>query len=164
MLGLLIRVSEDELKRFQKNSTLFDEKLTDKYYKQEWYLDLNKAWEGIHYLLTGESFMESTGKPTILGRAFFSFQILDKGKALGFDSPHFLNAKQVKETSDELQNLTEEEVRRRLNPKEMMEKEIFPEVWEDPEAIDYIVDTFEELREFYVVAAELDQAVLTLLR
>ena len=60
MIGNLIRVSNDELNQFKQNSELLEEKVySDDSCDQEWYLDLDKSWEAIHYLMNGKSVAET---------------------------------------------------------------------------------------------------------
>ena len=100
MVGSMIRVSEEELNSFIENSELVENKInSEKSFEQDWFFDLGKDWDGIQYLLTGKGVSELS-EPTILARAFFSYQILDEDQDLGYGPAQYLTSAQVKETSD----------------------------------------------------------------
>ena len=59
MIGNLVRVSNDELNQFKQNSELLEEKVyAEDSYDQDWYMDLDKSWEALHYLTNGKSVAE----------------------------------------------------------------------------------------------------------
>lgn len=61
MIGNLIRVSQAELEEFKEDSSRLEEKLSrEGSYQANWFLDLDKSWEGIQYILTGKGKGESS--------------------------------------------------------------------------------------------------------
>jgi hypothetical protein len=53
MIGNVIRVSQEELNSFLNNSETLENKVyADDNYEAEWFLDLDKSWDGINYILT----------------------------------------------------------------------------------------------------------------
>ncbi len=114
--------------------------------------DLDKAWHGIHYLLTG----------TAWGGTFpFNF-LLDGGQQIGsvdfgYDGPAraFCSAEVLK-INDALSRLDETELKKRFNPPEMMKLEIYPEIWDrqDDDELGYCLDNFAGLQGFIRSAAK----------
>lgn len=162
MVGNLIRVSQEELDAFKKDSSLLESKVYEEESdEQDWYLYLDKTWEPIQYLLTGEG-MSSFGNGQ-LGRVVLSAQILDEEQDLGYGPAHFLSPDQVIESNEALQKLDFEKVKKEYDGKAMDEKGIYPGNWDDSEAKEYVLEYFEELLTFYQKAADNKEAVLMFL-
>ncbi len=122
------------------------------------YIDVDKAWHGIHYLLTGSA---DAGTPPL------SWAILggsEVGEDLGYGPARILTSEQVKAISD---NLPSEDVFKASYAPEAMEAaQVYPDViWvrDGDEALDYLVENYKVLVEFYRSAASRgDGAVLWL--
>jgi Domain of unknown function (DUF1877) len=63
-----------------------------------------------------------------------------------------------------LSELSQDELTRRYNPEQMMKLEIYPEVWNrgDEEDLEYLLDAFDDLREFVRTAANAGDAIVVL--
>ena len=115
--------------------------------------DLDKAWHGIHYLLTGTA--DEGDQPwTFLvsgGRTVGDIEI-------GYGPARVFTSAETKSILDALLTLTDEEPRSRFDPADMTAKEIYPEIWSrgDPEeeTIGYLLEYFAVLRGFLQQAAE----------
>jgi hypothetical protein len=89
--------------------------------------DLEKSWHGIHYLLTGTAW---EGDPP------FNF-LLAGGRELdieiGMAPPRAHSAAEVRDIAAALARVEDAELRRRFAPADMMQLEIYPEIWDrDP--------------------------------
>jgi len=114
--------------------------------------DLDKAWHGIHYFLTGtawegehpHNFLVSGG--TAVG-----------GIDVGYGPARVLTAAETREARDSLRAITDEELKARFNPQDMLAKEIYPGIWtrepEEDDTLGYLMEHVQILRDF------LDQAV-----
>jgi len=119
-------------------------------------LDIDKAWHGIHYLLTGSA--NATRGPAslaILGGK-------EIGVDLGYGPARLLSPSQVKEVAALLKQETVEKLRGRYAPKSMKKLEIYPDIWvrDGNEARDYLLDYYQKLVRFYEEAALAGQAVI----
>lgn len=164
-LGLwFLRVSEHRLRQYQINEKLGEENLLksdldepNDHLPEESRTDVDKAWEGIIYLLTGKPLSEAFSNPLtvhICGK-----HSLDVPLEYAMVSPRFLTAADVKESLGILNLLTDDVLRSRFNAEEMNALDIYPGYWEEIEA-DYVLNQFHHLKEFYAKAAEQDQAVI----
>ncbi|WP_282081415.1 YfbM family protein [Aquimarina algiphila] len=161
MIGNIVRVSQNELNTFLENSELFENKIySEENYDAEWNLDLDKSWEGIQYLLTGKG-MAELEEPNILTRAFFSFQILDEEQDLGYGPAQYLTSEQVTETNSELQKLDIDKLKNKVSGTDMIEKGIYPEIWTESEALEFLFDNFKDFLDFYKKASENNEAILS---
>ena len=119
--------------------------------------DADKAWHGIHYLLTGTAWE---------GRAPFSWAILgaaDIGPDLGMGPARYLTPDQVVRLAAALDSLTQEELTARFNPQDMQDKGIYPEViWvrDGEDALAYLLENFAVMADFYRDTAARGDGVL----
>lgn len=109
--------------------------------------DLDKAWHGIHYLLTGTS---SDGDHP---RNFLVSGGSDVGKIdVGYGPARTLTAMETREVNAALAALTDEHLRAKFNPKDMIAKQIYPEIWDrdpaDDDTLGYLMEYVHVLRGF----------------
>ena len=123
-------------------------------------ISLDKAWHGLHFLLTGTA----DG-----GREPASF-LLSGGEDLGDDDgdafqARLLDPEQVRWFAEHLASLSTEELMRRFDPERMTKLRIYPDpIWKRPEEEDeprgYLLGAFTDLREFAAKAAAEGDAVV----
>lgn len=115
-------------------------------------IDLDKAWHGIHFLLTGTNW---AGDPPM------NF-LLDGGTQVGdidvgYGPARAFHAAEVAAIDKAIQSISEEDLRNRFAPDKMMKEGIYPEIWDrDPEEDDtlgYLLEYYSTLREFIHDAA-----------
>jgi hypothetical protein len=121
-------------------------------------LYLDKTWNGIHFLFTGNSFE---------GEWPFNFLMAGENigdEDVGYGPARALRAAQVKEVSEALKPLTPEEMSKRFDPKKMMELDIYPFIWDrDPKEDDtlgYLMDFYGKLKSFIHQTAENNMALI----
>ena len=106
---------------------------------------LEKAWHGLHYLLTGSA--GEGGLP--LG--FLLEGGREIGEDLGYGSPRLLDPGEVQHLNAALAPITDDELWSRFDPDAMEAEGVYPGIWDEDE---------EELREEYVTYfQELKQVV-----
>jgi hypothetical protein len=110
-------------------------------------IDLDKAWHGIHYLLTGSAW-EGAEPLCYLVSGGETIGDVD----VGYGPARALTSKQVVDFDAALSTITADELRRRFNPQAMSKAEIYPDIWErDPQeddALAYLIEYFEDLKSF----------------
>ena len=108
-------------------------------------LDLDKAWHGIHYLLTGTAW---EGDPPLNFLVTGGHEVGDE--EIGYGPARTLTPLETGEVASALAALSDEQLRARFAPSEMMRLEIYPEIWDrDPAADDtlgYLMEYLEQLR------------------
>ncbi|MBI2094267.1 MAG: YfbM family protein [Candidatus Omnitrophica bacterium] len=118
-------------------------------------LDVDKAWHGLHFLLTGDPW---TGKPPLAYAVLGGKEI---GDDVGYGPVRFLTSEQVREASQALAVLPADELRKRFDPAQFKQADIYPEIWdENDEALTYLLENYLRLVQFYQNAAAKGNAVL----
>ncbi len=162
MCSCHIRIDNKQFEEFRNSPHLLEEFLNDEnIYESENCIWLEKAWDGILYILNGKG-MHGIDINDINGRVVFSGQVFDEEENIfGYGPTHFLTPSQVKESGELLQKWTKEGVLSRVNHREMKELEIYPDIWGDEESSEYLFENFVELQEFYKHAVNNSEAVIS---
>jgi hypothetical protein len=120
-------------------------------------LDVDKAWHGIHFLLTGSQW---EGEPPL------DF-IVNGGKRIGDEDVGYGPARgfqpsEVKLIGAALSAIVPQQFADRYNAEALARAKIYPEIWmrDGNEARDYLVTYFDELRDFVIGAAENGEALV----
>jgi hypothetical protein len=152
MIGHLLAVAQAELDALrgapeQINEMLFDTRVEDS-------LRIEKAWHGIHFLLTGTV---ATGTGPLANVIFGRTPV---GEDLGYGPALATDAADVPAIAAALSAITDDELRRRFDPDAM--DEIYPNIWDEgDDALDYLLGHLQELRTFYRHATANSAAVIT---
>ena len=120
-------------------------------------VSIDKAWHGLHYLLCGVP----EPAPGPLGQAVFGGAEI--GEDQGYGPARYFAVSQVVEIASALRSPSlEHGLRARFDAAAMTELGIYPGVWETDD-LDWLIDAFHTVRDFYVAASEAGQAVVTLI-
>ena len=120
-------------------------------------ISLDKAWHGLHYLLCGSA----EPAPGPLGQAVFGGHEI--GEDQGYGPARYFIAKEATEIANALNAPgLEPQLRLRFDPTAMLSLGIYPGGWDAGE-VDWLIDAFHKLRDFYGAASEAGEAVVTLL-
>ena len=102
--------------------------------------DYEKSWGGLHYLLTGTA---SEGEPPL--------NFLMSGRELDLEDGEVPlvthSSADTRRIAAALAQLGDAELRRRANPAEMKELDLYPGSWDAPENIDHLLADARRLRE-----------------
>lgn len=113
-------------------------------------LDIRKSWHPLHFLLSGQVWET----PWPLGAVVLGGEPL--GEDMGYGPARVLTPPQVAELADALQALGEAGVLARYAPAELEAAGIAPSGWEDPDEDEerraWMLDTWREVRDYYVDA------------
>jgi len=163
MIANLLRVSDNELKSFLIDSALLEKRVYPDEINNDdkSCIDLDKSWDGIFYCLTGfgTSSIDKVAQPKswiILGD-----HIVDENQDLGYGFATYATPEEVKAINLFLQNITETNFTSGFNPQKMLDSELYPQIWDDDDAIDYLIEYFNVMKDFYKSAADKDEAVIT---
>ncbi|QQT28262.1 YfbM family protein [Sphingobacterium spiritivorum] len=161
MIANLLRVTTSELEAYLKDSSLLEDSIYNDEEDTENLVDIDKSWDGIIFLLTGQSL--ATAKHNLV-RILFSGQIIDEEQDLGYGPAHYLTAEQVAELNGEISAITIADLKQRFNPEKMNELEIYPIIWDEgDDAFDYLADGFLTLQNVFAEATKNKEAIITIM-
>lgn len=119
-------------------------------------ITLDKAWHGLHFLLTGTAWDTSTvlGQAVLGGTARWS---PDDDPA----APRLLEPDVVAAVADALARVSDDELRRRFDPAALQQADVHPGIWHEAAVLDtYLLPHLASLRRLYTTAAAHGQGVL----
>jgi hypothetical protein len=122
------------------------------------FLDIDKAWHGIHFMLTGGN-LEATGPLAFIMSGGQELQTDD----FGYGPPHAFTADQVQEIHRALTQIDPQSLYEKTNPSELSTLDIYPGIWESEpkeESIGYLKDYLKELQAFVKQAADSGAALI----
>lgn len=143
-------------------------------------LELDKAWHGLHFLLTGkaERHNASLSKAVMGGKRLEEVELpefwdelspeeqapyleeIERDEVyLGYN--YYLTPEEVKEIAEALSKISKDELKANFNPSAMLLSHVYPEIWDrdTSETLDYLVEFFEPLVIFYKDAATKGNAI-----
>ena len=122
-------------------------------------LDLDKAWHGVHYVLSGAV---EPGEP-LLSRAVLGGTELEDDFS-GYGPARFFTPAEVAELAEALDDpQVDRDAAARFDPERMTELGIYPFGWDEEDSREWIFDALRDLRGFYSGAASRGGAVVTCL-
>ncbi|HEV3261575.1 MAG TPA: YfbM family protein [Gemmataceae bacterium] len=124
-------------------------------------LSLQKAWDGLHFLLTGSA----TGGEEPLGF------LLQGGEAVGNFDPVYSPGARVfapdatRRLDMLLSAMSDEQLWRRFDAAKMEAEEIYPDIWDEPEEHlrEWYLGFFRDMKAFIHEASESQKALLVLI-
>jgi Domain of unknown function (DUF1877) len=155
MVWAAVALEPSDAAKLRKDVSLVEKLLDEPQKGRSVYLD--KAWHGIHYLLTGSE------RPTQAPESKVIFGGQPVGPDQGYGPAQLLLPAEVKQIATLLQAQTPEVLSAKYNPKAMESAKVYPVViWvrEGPEALNYLLQFYAQLVAFYKGAAERGDAVL----
>ena len=118
------------------------------------HLSVGKAWHGLHFLFAGSVGPNSTP----VGQAILGG--VEIGEDTGYGSPRYLEVNATADIANALGQLREQEVRSRYDANAMNDADLYPSDWGEPENLEWLMQEFDRVRQFYSGVAERQNAVL----
>lgn len=118
-------------------------------------IDLDKAWHGIHFLLSGDPSLEvdlTDAKP----EAFLLAGGTPIGDIdVGYGPARGLTSAEVKAVDAAMSRFTAETLRKAFDPTAFVEADIYPSIWDgdDAESLEYLIENFGTLKQGVRAAA-----------
>jgi hypothetical protein len=161
MIGNILRVTNDDLQAYLKDSSLLESRIYNEEDEDRNLTDIDKAWEGILFLLTGQNLAEADHP---LAAVLFSGQLIDEDQDLGYGPAHYNTPEQVTKLNELISVFKEEDLQQRFDPDKMTSLGIYPEIWDEGnEAFEYLAENFLDVRQTYEDAAKNGEAIIIFL-
>jgi hypothetical protein len=158
MVCCLREISDSDIQSLLKDPEQILELLED----DEDEIDLDKAWHGIHFLMTGAAW-EGAEPLCYLVSGGHAVGDVD----VGYGPARALTSKQVASFDTALSGITADELGKRFDPQAMAKAEIYPEIWgrhsEEEDNLAYLLDYFDEMKIFVAKTREQGKGMLVYL-
>ncbi len=159
MIGNLLRVTQAELNEYLNNSSLLESRIYNDETDDSNLVDIDKAWEGIIFLLTGQCLADADHP---LLAVLFSGQVIDNDQDLGYGPAHYVTPEQTVELNSQISQITVADLKQRFDPERMIELGIYPEIWDDsPETFEYLKEYFNIVQQVYREASSKNEAIVS---
>ena len=153
MICSLRQAGETEIDRLLAHPEEIVDFLEDDAVEQDGEIDLDKAWHGIHFLLTGSAW---EGDAPLGYLVAGGEEIGDED--VGYGPARALRPAEVAGFDAALAAISLDDFRQRFDPKVMMEQQIYPEIWDrtpdDDDTLGYLAEYFEVLKAFVRTSTE----------
>ena len=161
MIGYFVRLPDQDLNALFKDpksirSVLYPRDRSSARAPEK--LDVDKAWQGIHWLLTGTAW-EGDGPTAFIIQGGEQVGDVD----MGYGPARGFSTAEVREIATALEGLSTEILHARFDPEAMDADDIYPSgIWvaEGDEAFEYLDSYFEQLKDFVLEAAKEGEAML----
>jgi hypothetical protein len=163
MICELAAVDEDQINQFLADPKSIHDFL-EKFEEEDEVggVDLDKAWHGIHFMLTGTSW---EGEEPFCYLIRGGEEINDD--EFGYGPARVLRPNQVATWWESLSAISVDELRNRYNPDAMMKANIYPVIWdlasEEEDNFRYLLEHFEILRSFVRQTKQANKGAIILL-
>ena len=165
MIGNLIRISKEQLDTFKANSNELEKLvLSTECHASECYIDIDKSWEAVHFILCGESLFipqYSTSNSSELTRVIFNPQLIDEEQDLGYGPAAYNTPNQVGSIAKKLNTLNLADLESRFDGNALNNAEIYPEIWNKSESKKYAFDNLKAVIKFFNEATKNNEAVIS---
>ena len=121
-------------------------------------VDIDKAWHGVHWLLTGSAEPGNT----------IASDVIFGGQPVGDPEEEMIQViaePRVARIKTYLAELDEASLRARFDPQAMIQADVYPTgIWDEPDLLEeYLLPAVQQLKEFYSTAERADEVVIVTL-
>lgn len=107
-------------------------------------MDTDKAWAGLQFLLSGL-------QPPV---DMISGGSLMTDDVWGYDSPRLLDIDEVRMAASFLAQTPFDRLSERYDPALLAAEDVYPNIWDEEWALEYLADTYDRLTAFFAAAAD----------
>lgn len=118
-------------------------------------LSIDKAWHGLHYLLNGDPW---AGQWPLYDAIMGGERLGNED--VGYGPARYLTPAQVADIAEVLSVIRPDELEGRYDAEAMTTAEIYPGIWEQEDALDYLLSHYANLVQFFLEAAGREEAVI----
>ena len=161
MTCTLRRISVENLERYLHNSYTMEIDFYSNELIEIPQLDIDKSWDGIIFLLTGNS-SRNLGT-NILGKVLLGSGTIDENQIIGYGPARYLLPEEVKTLNNKIKILNPDDLKFRYDPAKMILEDVYPAIWQEENAFDYIKEYFIELQSFYQHASWANEAIVIII-
>ena len=157
MIGNLMQISPEMLAGFIAKPDEIESFLYPEDDEHENGIDIDKAWHGVHFLLSGDAWGgEAPLADAILGGT-------EIGDDAGYGPAKYLTTEEVRAVAAALRELSASALGAKYDASDLTRNEIYPAIWDEPDSLNYLLAAYESVRSYYEEAAAKGNAMLKFL-
>ena len=162
MILILHPISDSEIESLTNNVSGISDFMSS---EREDTIDLDKAWWGVHYLISKNGNGDTEPYCYLLNRGTELVSdpedLNDLFEEVG-NIPRALTSQQLKDFERVVSEISDEELKARFDPGDMMTHGVYPAIWDrdDPADLEYLCSYFQTLKEFLRELRKKDLGVL----
>jgi len=155
MIGYFLQITPAQLRSLIDDPSTIESLIYPKDEEAANTIDIDKAWHGIHFMLTGDVWGgDAPACNVVLGGT-------EIGNDVGNGPARYLDADEARAVAEALRTLPREKFAKKFDAAEMSDKDIYPEIWDEgDDALDYLLSWYEKLRAYYLDAASKGNAMI----
>jgi hypothetical protein len=151
---------------YLKDSSLLERRIYPEGHKEvyhdEYEIVLDRSWDGVYFCLNGYATFNASKVPQPLRWIISGDNIADEAQNLGCGPAYYLTPEQVKHVAAHLEKIPDADFIQGFDAEKMTAAKVYPGVWEDKKEVkEYLLYYYKLLKEFYLKAAEYDEAVIS---
>jgi hypothetical protein len=154
MIGNYLMIDESIIQDVQTGRRLIEELLYESEIQDDDFLDIDKSWHAIHFLLCNDTW---GGEKPLFNVVLGGTEINQED--VGYGPARFLSVLEVKDTYKAIESISEDDMKEKFDWKELNNSEIYP-TFRSNEEFGYVWGHFEELKEFFKKASDTGKAML----
>jgi len=150
MVGCFIAVADADLARLKTDSRALEEYLASDDVSNRPNADVDKAWNAIHFMLTGAN----SESDTLEGQVVLGGRPITRDWVYG--PVRHLSSTQVAAIATQLERWPADVLAGRYDPAAMDAQHVYPETWvrDGQDGLNYILQCYSDMREFYAAARD----------
>ncbi len=154
MIGNFLQLTPGELQALIDDPVLVETFIYPDDEDHENCIDVDKAWQGIHFLLTGDPWAgDAPLGDVVLGGTEF-------GEDVGYGPARYITADDVKAVAVALTEITPAQLAAGYDSTGLQKNDVYPGIWDELDAVEYLSSYYEVLRNYYLDAAANGNAML----
>ncbi|KNY25514.1 YfbM family protein [Pseudobacteroides cellulosolvens] len=148
MIGNYLLVDEGLIHGIISGKIGISEILYNTEHSDDEYLDIDKSWHAIHYILCGQCW---DGELPYFNAVLGGTIINDED--IGYGPARYLTPSEIKEVHEAIKNITEDEFKNKFDCKELVANDIYPQ-FSSNDDVDYVWSYFTMVQNIFEKASQ----------
>jgi len=154
MSGNYLMVEESIIEELKSGEVDITEFLYESEHNKEDYLNIDKSWHGIHFLLCADP---CGGEKPLFNVVMGGEEINEED--VGYGPARYLTSLEVSEVFEAIKDITKDELSQKFDLEEFSRNDIYPN-YQSQEDFKYLWFHFEQLKNFFEKASNVHKAVI----
>ncbi|MCL2620968.1 MAG: YfbM family protein [Defluviitaleaceae bacterium] len=165
MVGIYLRTSDENITKLHNGTLSIADLVLDddgEYIEDETLMDIDKAWHMLHFVLTGQTSVDSSDDNPLSKVAMGGDNIRKGEDCDGWQFGRSITSQQVVATCEVLKGVKKSWIADNFNLSDMLENEVYPvqDHHNKEEMLEYLLEYFDDVVDFFNEAKDENQAIV----